>query len=119
MPPKTCEVDPIRGSLLLERIDEVAPVLTDIVNACLSTGSVPDSLKQAIVNPLPKKPSLDPNILKKTFRPVSNVPFVLKLLGKDGSFSTACTPRTQQFVACFSVSVSIAAQHRDSPASCQ
>ena len=82
MPPKTCEVDPIRGSLLLERIDEVAPVLTDIVNACLSTGSVPDSLKQATVKPLLKKPSLDPKILKKNLIPVSNLPFVSKVLGK-------------------------------------
>ena len=36
-------------------------MLTDIVNACLSTGSVADSLKRAIVKPLLKKPCLDPN----------------------------------------------------------
>ena len=53
--------------------------------ACLSTDSVPDSLKQAIVKPLLKKLSLDPNILKtKTnVRPVSNLPFVSKLLEKS------------------------------------
>ena len=49
MPSKTCELDPIPALLLLECIDEIAPVLTDIVNARLSTGSVPDSSKQAIV----------------------------------------------------------------------
>ena len=58
MPPKTCKLDPIPASLLLDCIDE-------IVNACLSTGSLPDTLKQAIVKPLLKKPSLDPNILKQ------------------------------------------------------
>ena len=46
-----------------------------------TTGSMPDSLKQATVKPLLKKPSLDPNILKN-FRPVSNLPFVSKLSGK-------------------------------------
>ena len=73
MPSKTCELDPIPALLLLECIDEIAPVLTDIVNACLSTGSVPDSLKQTIVKPLLKKLSIDPNILKKNFIPVSKL----------------------------------------------
>ena len=82
MPPKTCELDSIPASLLLECIDEIAPVLTDIVNACLSTGSVPDLLKQAIVKPHLKKSSLDSNI-PKNFRPVSNLPFVSKLLEKS------------------------------------
>ena len=81
MPPTPCELDPVPASLLLECMDEIAPVFTDIVHACLSVGSVPDSLKQALVKPLLKKPSLDPNILKN-FRPVSNLPFVSKLLKK-------------------------------------
>ena len=76
MSPKTCDLDPIPTSLLLECIDKIAPVLTDIVNDCLSTGSVPDSLKLAIVKPpkrsRKKKTSLDPNILKE-IRPVSKL----------------------------------------------
>ena len=55
MSPKTCDLDPTPTSLLLECIDEIAPVLTDIVNNCLSTGSVPDSLKRAVVKPLIKE----------------------------------------------------------------
>ena len=58
MTAKTYEPDPIPA----ECIDEIAPALTDIVNDCLSTGSVPDSLKHAIIKPLLKEPSLDPNI---------------------------------------------------------
>ena len=38
-------------------------------------------MKSAVVNPLLKKPSLDPNVLK-LFRPVSNLPFVSKLIAK-------------------------------------
>ena len=37
-------------------------MFTDIVNECVSTGPVPDSLKQAIVKPLLKKMSLDLNV---------------------------------------------------------
>ena len=40
--PKTCQLDPIPASLLLECIDETALVLTYIFNACLSAGSVPE-----------------------------------------------------------------------------
>ena len=85
MPPKTCELDPIPASLLLECIDEIAPVLTDIVNACLSTGSVPDSLKQAIVKPLKKMPSLYSNILKK-LTTCAKPAFCFKIVGKNCSF---------------------------------
>ena len=119
MPSTTCELDPIPASLLFECFDEIAPVLTDIVNACLSTGSVPDSLKQAIDKPLRKKPSLDPKIKKhKKLQTCVKLAFCIKTVGKNCSFLTACAPRTQQCVACFSVGVSIEAQHRDSPASC-
>ena len=71
--PETCDLDPIPASLLFECYDEIARVLLDIVNDCLSTSSMTDSLKRAIVKPLLKKSSLDPNVLKY-FRPVSNLP---------------------------------------------
>ena len=80
-PPKTCELDSIPKSLVLECFDESGPSLTNMINVELSTGTVPCVLKKAIVKPLLKKASLDPNILKN-FRPVSNLPFVSKLLEK-------------------------------------
>ena len=52
-----------------------------IVNASLSTGIVPPQFKQAIVTPLLKKPGLDTNNMKN-FRPVSNLPFISKILEK-------------------------------------
>ena len=73
MSPKTCDLDPIPASLLFECYVEIARVLLDIVNDCLSTSSMTDSLKRAIVKHLLKKSSLDPNVLKY-FRPVSNLP---------------------------------------------
>ncbi|MCG8430559.1 MAG: reverse transcriptase family protein, partial [Candidatus Omnitrophica bacterium] len=51
----------------------------DIINLSLSTGQVPLAFKSALIRPLLKKPSLDPDILKN-YRPVSNLPFVSKVL---------------------------------------
>ncbi|WP_419610691.1 RNA-directed DNA polymerase, partial [Thiolapillus sp.] len=47
----------------------------------MATGIFPSCMKSAVVKPLLKKPSLDPNVLKH-FRPVSNLPFVSKLIEK-------------------------------------
>ena len=59
----TCDHDPIptklvRGDLLELLID----VITDIANKSMTTGRFPDSFKAALVNPLLKKISLDPDI---------------------------------------------------------
>ena len=80
MSSKTCDLDPISTSLLFQCMDEIALVLTDIVNECLSTGSVPDSLKRAIVKSLQNKASPDPNILK--ISDLCQMSFVSKLLEK-------------------------------------
>ena len=45
------------------------------------TSTVPSDFKTAVVRPLLKKPSLDPNELKD-YRPISNLPFLSKLLEK-------------------------------------
>ncbi|KAK7094321.1 hypothetical protein V1264_007961 [Littorina saxatilis] len=51
------------------------------MNDSLSTGTVPPEFKTAVVKPLLKKPSLDPNLLK-IYRPISYLPFLLKSLEK-------------------------------------
>ena len=53
----------------------------NITNTSLTTGIVPPDLKTAIVKPLLKRPSLDKNLLKK-YRPISNLPFLSKILEK-------------------------------------
>ena len=70
-PPKSCPLDPLPSDLI--------PVFTKIVNVSLSTGVVPNDLKQALVTPLLKKPGLDIEILNN-YRPISNLPFLSKLL---------------------------------------
>ena len=45
----------------------------------LTSGIVPNCFKQAIIKPLLKNYSLDQNVLSN-YQPVSNVPFLLKVL---------------------------------------
>uniref|UniRef100_A0A3B5Q121 Reverse transcriptase domain-containing protein n=1 Tax=Xiphophorus maculatus TaxID=8083 RepID=A0A3B5Q121_XIPMA len=64
---------------------EVLPVLgisiTAIINSSLITGVVPKPFKQASLQPLIKKPGLDPFLLSN-FRPISKLPFMSKILEK-------------------------------------
>ena len=78
-PNKSCELDPLPTWLLKECLDELLPLITDIVNASMTAGSVPKDFKSALVRPLLKKSGLDQNLLKND-RPVSNLPFVSKVL---------------------------------------
>ena len=52
-----------------------------LINASLSAGIVPLKFKQALVTPLLKKPGLDSNDMKN-LRPVSNLPFISKIVKK-------------------------------------
>ena len=79
--PKSCELDPIPSKLLYEHLDALLPAMTTIINDSLSSGNVPSELKHAIIKPLLKKPSLDKNVLKN-YRPISNLPFLSKILEK-------------------------------------
>ncbi len=64
---------------------ELLPVaeepLLNIINSSLSLGHVPKPFKLAVIKPLIKKPKLDPCELAN-YRPISNLPFMLKILEK-------------------------------------
>ena len=74
-------LDPIPTSLTKECLSDLLPLITRIVNSSLGSGVVPPQFTQAVVTPTLKKPGLDPNDLKN-FRPVSNLPFISKILEK-------------------------------------
>ena len=76
---KSCELDQIPTWLLKECLPELLPLLTEIINASLESGVVPDIFKHAYVKPLLKKPGLDKEVLKN-YRPVSNLSYISKLL---------------------------------------
>jgi hypothetical protein len=82
-PQKTCSLDPVPTWLLKAcmKSDHLLSAITDIINRSLRDGCVPDNFKRALVTPLLKKQTLDPNILKN-YRPVSNLKFISKVLEK-------------------------------------
>ena len=81
MPSKTCYFDPLPTSILKNCIDLLLPAIHHIVNLSLSLGYFPDFLKKACVTPLIKKENLDNDNIKH-FRPVSNLPFLGKIIEK-------------------------------------
>ena len=78
---KSCELDPIPTSLLKECIDVLSPIITNLINLSIETCHVPSSFKIASVSPLLKKKDADQNDLQ-SYRPVSNLPFISKILEK-------------------------------------
>ena len=78
-PTTSCVLDPLPTQLLKTNVDILSPVITRIVNLSLTTGKCPSSQKSAIITPLLKEASLDPESLKN-YRPVSNLNFFSKLL---------------------------------------
>ena len=77
MQKKSCDLDPIPTPILHDCLEEIAPIVADIVNKSLSCGVVQQCLKHALVKPLLRKANLDQNCLSN-YRPVSNLPFLSK-----------------------------------------
>ena len=75
---KTSAIDPLPASLMKENLDILIPVLCNIVNLSLKTGSI-DGAKVANITPLLKSLDLDASDLKN-YRPISNLTFIGKLI---------------------------------------
>ena len=75
---KSSFVDPIPTPMVKSMTETFTPLFTAVINSSFTLGEFPDSLKLASITPILKKPGL-PNILKN-FRPISNLPFLAKLL---------------------------------------
>ena len=72
-------MDPVPTWLLKKCLQELLPLLTALINKSLSTGIFPKKCKHAIIRPMLKKSTLDPEVLKN-YRPLSNLHFVSKIL---------------------------------------
>lgn len=77
-PNKTCILDHVPTWVVKKCFYVFVPIITLIVNMSLSTCSMPSNLKEAVITPLLKKPSLDPDCLKN-YRHVSNLSFLSKI----------------------------------------
>lgn len=60
----------------------IGPYIQRLINSSLTLGHVPAIFKQAVVQPLLKRPGLDASLLSN-FRPISKLPFVSKILEKE------------------------------------
>ena len=78
---KSCCLDPIPTKIIKQIVPALLPLITSIINKSLSMSHMPDSLKKAAVTPLLKKPTLNTEDLKN-YRPVSNLPYIGKLIEK-------------------------------------
>ena len=81
MTSSSCSLDAIPTPFLKKVLDSLIGDILKIVNSSLQSGVFPDSLKTAVVRPLLKKRNLDPTVLGN-FRPISNLPFLGKILEK-------------------------------------
>jgi len=79
-PKKSCQLDPVPTSIVVQSLDILLPVITKLVNLSFETGQFAGTLKEALVLPSLKKPNLD--IAYKNFHPVSNLAYISKLSEK-------------------------------------
>ena len=80
-PSKSCDLDPIPTILLKACLDVLIKPITDIINASLCYGFFPDDFKCAHVNPVLKKSTVPKEELN-SYRPISNLSFISKILEK-------------------------------------
>ena len=83
LPPKSCELDPLPAHLFHQCLEYIIDFITLLVNKSLQSGTIILSWKTSILCPLIKghTPAVSPQNTKN-FRPVSNVPFLSKVLEK-------------------------------------
>ena len=87
MNPTTCMTDPCDIRFLLKFKEMIMDAITVIVNQSITTGEFLDNWKMAIVRPLIKGPNLDTEL--KNYRPISNLPFLSKIVKKSSSITIA------------------------------
>ena len=76
---KSCPLDPLPALVLEECSHTLLPVYTRLINLSLNSRTMPETLKIAILSPLLKKINSDHF---SSFRPVSNLKFLSKLIEK-------------------------------------
>ncbi len=77
----SCRVDPAPTFLLKHCTFAISGSISHLVNMSLISSTVPVSLKTAAITPILKKPTLDPADYAN-YRPISNLPFVSKIMEK-------------------------------------
>lgn len=84
LPPIPLSLSPVllfQSAFFKEVFPSIGQSILAIINSSLSSGVVPANFKHAVVQPLIKKPGLDPTVLAN-FRPISKLPFLSKISEK-------------------------------------
>lgn len=81
MKPSGSPNDTIPPRLFKEVVPTIGPSILAVLNSSLSSGVVPKLFKHTVVQPLIKKPGLDPADLTN-FRPIFKLSFLAKILEK-------------------------------------
>ena len=84
---KSCVQDLVPTNVLKQSIDVLAAPLTAIINASLTSGVFPASLKKAVIHPSIKKPSLDREQLLN-YCSITNIAFLSKTLERVAAKQT-------------------------------
>ena len=74
---KSCPLDPMPTSVVLQVLDVLLPVITSLINLSFEKSHFAKGWREALISPLLKRCGLD--IVYKNFRPVSNLPYASKL----------------------------------------
>ena len=77
---KTSKLDPLPTELFKCCLDLLIKPMKIIINKSLSSGTFPDALKNAVIKPILKPDKKDH--IYCNYRPVSNVPFISKIIEK-------------------------------------
>ena len=90
MPAKMCNMDIIPATLLKDALPGLLPTITNIVNASMTQEVFLSSWKIALVIPILTKLGLE--LIESNYRPVSNLPFLSKVVEKCAlrGFSKHC-----------------------------
>jgi len=79
LPDKSCVADTLPTPQLKLAADLIAPFLTELFNRSLSTATVPEVFKSALITPSLNKPDLD-SADPRSYRPMSSLSVVSKFL---------------------------------------
>ena len=78
-PAKTCSLDPLPTNILRRVVNDLEQFIWIMCNASIREGHLPVSQKAALIMPVLKKPTLDPDDAK-SYRPISNLTFISKMI---------------------------------------
>ena len=79
-PNKSCSLDPLPTRILKQCLDVLIHPITKIINTSFDTGLFPSSWKSGIITPVLKKGKCNSDY--NSFRPITNTPFIAKILEK-------------------------------------